>query len=61
MGRIYMSDREMLHTLGQRVKFNRDYIRLLRRVPNLKVLNCSFLEFSTFYCHTSVDSGQLRP
>lgn len=59
MGRIHMSDREMLHTLGRRGKYQ-DYIRLLRTVPNLKVLNCLFLKLSIFYCHTSVGSGQLR-
>ena len=37
-----------------------DLITLLRIVSNLKLVNCSFLEFSSWYFQTKVDCRQLK-
>ena len=48
-------DKGMVHILGGQGKTAQDFIRLLRTVYNLKLMNCLFLQFSTYCFWTTVD------
>lgn len=47
-------DKEVIHVSGRKVQ---DFITLVRKVHNLKLINCLFLEFSVYYFQTAVDCG----
>ena len=54
-------DKGTIHILGGQGKTAQDFIRLLRTVYNLKLMNYLFLEFSIYYFQTTVDCRSLKP